>query len=278
MDPASARSPDVRWPRLRALILVALVLAWTGLVSAPPARADCPLLDLECVVDEVEDAVDAVDDAADDVVDVVDDTVDEVLDAVDDTVDDVVDVVDDVLDVVDDVVDEVVDTVEDTVDSIDGSDDDPTVPPGEDGGGGRNGDPGELRTEAAGAPPAGASSAPQARAGEATPAGRPEGDPDGGAPDETVAAPTDPSEDGGGVLAAASSPIEAPAARAAVLGVLAETDRGPFGFDNAVGGLAFPLALAVAVGIFLLLQGRIDRRSPKLALAPVEPDVVGFPE
>jgi hypothetical protein len=271
MDPASARPPDARWSRLRATVLVALVLGWTGLVSAPPARADCPLLDLECVIDEVEDAVDAVDDAADDVVDVVDDTVDEVVDAVDDTVDDVVDVVDDAAD-------GVVDTVEDTVDAIDGSDDDPTVPPDEDGGGGRNGDPGEPRTEASGTPPAGASSAPQARSGEATPAGRPEGDPDAGARDEPVAAPTDPSEDGGGVLAAAPSPIETPAARAAVLGVLVETDRGPFGFDNAVGGLAFPVALALAVGIFLLVQGRLDRRAPKLALAPVEPDVVGFPE
>ncbi|MFN2390326.1 MAG: hypothetical protein ABR575_12085 [Actinomycetota bacterium] len=36
--------------------------------------------------------------------------------------------------------------------------------------------------------------------------------------------------------------------------------------------LAFPLALALIVVAFLLLQGRFDRADPKLALAPVDPE------
>ena len=37
----------------------------------------------------------------------------------------------------------------------------------------------------------------------------------------------------------------------------------------------FPLGWLAVVGVFLLIQNRIDRRDPKLALAPVwsEPDV-----
>jgi len=40
--------------------------------------------------------------------------------------------------------------------------------------------------------------------------------------------------------------------------------------------LGFPILLALIVLAFLMLQGRIDRRDPKLALAPVKPDVVRF--
>jgi hypothetical protein len=36
--------------------------------------------------------------------------------------------------------------------------------------------------------------------------------------------------------------------------------------------VAFPLALALLVGTFLMVQNRIDRRDPKLALAPIHSD------
>ena len=42
------------------------------------------------------------------------------------------------------------------------------------------------------------------------------------------------------------------------------------------GLVAFPLALALIVGAFLLAQNRLDRRDPRLALAPVGPDVLDF--
>jgi hypothetical protein len=40
--------------------------------------------------------------------------------------------------------------------------------------------------------------------------------------------------------------------------------------------LGFPLALALIVVAFLLIQDRVDRRDPKLALAPITPDVSRF--
>jgi hypothetical protein len=40
--------------------------------------------------------------------------------------------------------------------------------------------------------------------------------------------------------------------------------------------LAFPLALALIVLLFVAIQNRIDRKDPKLALAPVAPDLLRF--
>jgi hypothetical protein len=40
--------------------------------------------------------------------------------------------------------------------------------------------------------------------------------------------------------------------------------------------IGFPVLLALIVVAFLMLQGRIDRRDPKLALAPMKPDVARF--
>ena len=55
------------------------------------------------------------------------------------------------------------------------------------------------------------------------------------------------------------------------------TERSGVSFENVVKGLvAFPLALGLIVGAFLLAQNRLDRRDPRLALAPVGPDVLDF--
>ena len=45
---------------------------------------------------------------------------------------------------------------------------------------------------------------------------------------------------------------------------------------EAAKALAFPLALAVIVLLFVAVQNRIDRKDPKLALAPVAPDLLRF--
>jgi len=45
---------------------------------------------------------------------------------------------------------------------------------------------------------------------------------------------------------------------------------------QAAEALAFPLALAVIVLLFVAVQNRIDRKDPKLALAPVAPDLLRF--
>ncbi len=39
---------------------------------------------------------------------------------------------------------------------------------------------------------------------------------------------------------------------------------------------AFPLLLTILVGVFLAVQSRIDRRAPKLALAPLDQDLLSF--
>jgi hypothetical protein len=39
---------------------------------------------------------------------------------------------------------------------------------------------------------------------------------------------------------------------------------------------AFPVALALMVAAFLIVQDRLDRKDPKLALAPHRPEVVRF--
>ena len=46
--------------------------------------------------------------------------------------------------------------------------------------------------------------------------------------------------------------------------------------DLVTAGFAFPVALVLIVGAFLLVQDRLDRRDPRLALAPVGPDVLEF--
>jgi hypothetical protein len=50
------------------------------------------------------------------------------------------------------------------------------------------------------------------------------------------------------------------------------------GLADAAQRFAFPLAVAALVGAFLLIQGRIDSRDPKLAVAPIDSpdDVVTF--
>jgi len=40
--------------------------------------------------------------------------------------------------------------------------------------------------------------------------------------------------------------------------------------------LAFPVALAVIILLFVAVQNRIDRKDPKLALAPIAPDLLRF--
>lgn len=41
------------------------------------------------------------------------------------------------------------------------------------------------------------------------------------------------------------------------------------GFISATRDMAFPIVLALSVLLFLLLQGLMDRRDPKLAVAPL---------
>jgi hypothetical protein len=60
------------------------------------------------------------------------------------------------------------------------------------------------------------------------------------------------------------------------IGPTPPAERSGLSLEDVVKGLTFPLALALIVGAFLLAQDRIDRRDPRLALAPLGPDILPF--
>jgi hypothetical protein len=73
----------------------------------------------------------------------------------------------------------------------------------------------------------------------------------------------------------AQAPISLTAADSQTIPRQGLFDRiGSLGIEAAV--LAFPLALALIVLLFVAVQNRIDRKDPKLALAPVAPDLLRF--
>jgi hypothetical protein len=87
---------------------------------------------------------------------------------------------------------------------------------------------------------------------------------------------------GGGVgLPTGALSAAGPVADPSLPAIGAISHRGLFGRvgDQAIRlakGLAFPAILAIIVVLFMLVQDRIDRRDPKLALAPLAPDVLRF--
>jgi hypothetical protein len=82
------------------------------------------------------------------------------------------------------------------------------------------------------------------------------------------------------VPALAGSPIlpnlELSSADESRIGPTPPAERSGLSPEDVVKGLTFPLALALIVGAFLLAQDRIDRRDPRLALAPLGPDILPF--
>ena len=82
------------------------------------------------------------------------------------------------------------------------------------------------------------------------------------------------------VPALAGSPflpnLELSSADEARIGPTPPAERSGLSLEDVVKGLTFPLALALIVGAFLLAQNRIDRRDPRLALAPLGPDILPF--
>ena len=82
------------------------------------------------------------------------------------------------------------------------------------------------------------------------------------------------------VPALAGSPflpnLDLSSAEEARIGPTPPAERNALSLEDVVKGLTFPLALALIVGAFLLAQDRIDRRDPRLALAPLGPDTLPF--
>jgi hypothetical protein len=279
---ASATTGPRSSARSRAGRVAVAVLAFGAtFLVATPARATCSLLDLDCLTDSVSEAAD---EATDEVTETVDDVVGGVTDTAGAATTTVVEGVESVVTTVEETVEGVVAVVEETVDGVvaaveetvegavgGGSGEEPR--PGTDG----DGDGERPRTE----PRPGSAAATGSDPGTVMPH-----------------APAGPAEVGprplmssGATVSGASASVGDPAsvpsaATSAEVGVAdgervatsppAVRDAGPSALAEAARTLAFPLALTLLIALFLIAQNRIDRRAPKLAFAPVEPDVVGF--
>jgi hypothetical protein len=248
---SGAPRQSIRFVAASVLALLVVAFAATGEASAcPVTQPTCALEDAQKTVDST---VDKVKDTAGDVTETVDDTAGETVDKVEDTVDKVEDTAGDVTETVDKTTDQVLNPTDPKV---------PTKPevrepdkPGKPNG--PNAERGETREKDR------VKSHNQTR-GDVRNGRNASGDPLGGLRDHRLA--TDSSRQPGLVEAAHTSTA------------MPQRPLESFSRDalDAVKKFAFPLLMTLVVGIFLLVQSRIDRRDPKLALAPLDHDMLAF--
>jgi hypothetical protein len=221
-------------------IAFALIGATGSLVHA------CPVTNLDCVVDETQTTIggaqEAVQDTVEDTVGDVDETVDDTTETVDETVDETAGGAGDT----------VTDTIEDTAGVPDTARPDPGSGSDVSSDANASGGSGEPVEGARSGPGPGAGSAPVAAA-----RGR-----DGTSGTQPLSALE--------VAAAASSNAgdTTPVAQA--------SDPFDNGFTDAARRFAFPLVLSALVALYLFFQNRVDARDPKLALAPLDTEIILF--
>jgi hypothetical protein len=222
--------------RLCALGLLAIAL----LASTGSTARACPVADLDCVVDKTEDIVGDAQDKVEDVTGTVEDTVKDATSEVDETVDKVIG----------DTTDDVGETISDTVGS-------PGVrQPG-------------LETYVSSGSGLGEGSRDRVRGSRSKPDSRTKS-----AAAKRASART---RIGGPRRSAAISDPGVTALRAGSAHPVARADSPAEGdFPHVAKEFAFPLVLSTLVGLFLFLQSRVDRRDPKLALAPLDTEIVLF--
>jgi hypothetical protein len=208
-------------------------------LSAPAAQAECPLLDPGCLIEAVEDVTELVQDTAGAGVELVEDTVEVVTVVVDKTVEDSVEVVTGVVDETVDDTEPVVKVVTDPVEDALREEEPPLPVSDPDGGAEPGRNQGLDRSDGRGAP-----------VGEDT---RPSLV---GSPPEPITVPDRPSP----------TPSDAPGLLERIGGAAAEAAR----------QLSFPMALSLIVVAFVLFQNYLDRKDPKLAVAPIAADVIKF--
>lgn len=227
---------------------VSLIVMLSSLMFAAPAGA-CDVLDPTCVVETVEDTVDSatgtVDDAAEDAAETIDETVEETTETVEETVETVVGEAEET---VEGIVGPVIGQTDDVIGgpsqpTVPGVDLDPVPPPAVDPG------------------PSGDGGAGNGSDGDGSGVGDgPAGTASGGVVGPFV---LDPPALGG-----------APATQNTL------EPRGFLGLAGPAGAIAsriaFPLALALLVFLFVTFQDRLDGKDPKLALAATSPDVLRF--
>jgi hypothetical protein len=216
--------------------LVALMMGSVFVLSAAPAMAACTVTDLTCVTQTVSDPVTTATDTTTEVVDTANETVGAVKDQVDQTVQPVTDTVKGILDQAPD-------------------------PP----------DPTGILPDLLGSmveQPSGAAVATQSGSNLAStgPAGVDPRTRDGVAASSFGA---------GSVIDLVATPLSSTQDVSTTISPGGFFDRFPLAIEAAK-RLAFPLALALIVLLFVAVQNRIDRKDPKLALAPVAPDLLRF--
>jgi hypothetical protein len=206
--------------RMAKLSVLALGVGSLLVLSAPVARADCPLLQPGCLTETVDDVTGVVEETVDVGVDLVENTVEVVTGVADETVK------------------ELPKPVTDTVDDIIRSDDPPVpVSPGP--------------TEESGRKPRVDRSAqdPISRTAASSRLSDTQLERNAVVPDRPSLAPQD-----------------RPGLLERIGGVAGSAAR----------QLGFPLALSLIVVAFVLFQNYLDRKDPKLAVAPIAADVMKF--
>jgi hypothetical protein len=216
-------------------------------LTAGPVRADCEVLDPTCVGETVDDTVD---DAAETVDDTVDETTGDAEETVEETSEAVEETVESVTGDTGETIDETVTPGGGPVDDVIGGPSPPTLP-------GTDPVPPGIEDPA----PTGGDGPGAGSDGDGPRGDGPVGTPPGG-----ISGPSAlDSSSLGSALVVKATPV-----RRGFLGGLA----GPVA--EAASRIAFPLALAVLVLLFVAFQNRVDRRDPKLALAATSPDVLRF--
>jgi hypothetical protein len=233
---ASSRAPERTFGTSLRALLL-LAIGASFVVAAAPAGAACTLTDPACATQTVTETVDVVTEPVTEVTDPVVDQVDQVVDPVTEAPDPVVGTIGGAINGVEDTVGPIVDVTEPAQGDSDVGPDPRTGP-----GAPRN-DSGDGRSDVG----------------------------SGGFVERPI---PPPALVGGAFIPSLDSVRPISDVR---IGASPPTERSGVSFENVVKGLvAFPLALALIVGAFLLAQNRLDRRDPRLALAPVGPDVLEF--
>jgi hypothetical protein len=230
--------------RMAKLWVLTLGIGSLLVLSAPAAHANCPLLDPDCLTDVVDEVADGAGDVADDTVDGVTDVVDDTVDVVDETVNGGPGIVEDGTGVIENTVDQGEETVKDVVDDVVGADETPVPVPDPDNGT----EPGRDQT-------------PGGAGGGAFPRGL-----EPPAPPSPVLQIPVPISTTGVSARGAAAPSDGPGLLDRLGGAAAAAAR----------QLSFPIALSLVVVAFVLFQNYLDRKDPKLAVAPIAADVMKF--
>ncbi len=232
-----------------------LMVAAVFVLTAAPALADCPVTDAACLPETIADPVTAVADATTEVAATAATAVDQAPAAVEQTAA-----------TVSDQANQVVEPVTDTVKGILEQTPDPPDP-------GPIGDPTGILPDVLG------STVTQPSGPDATgPGGNGAGTGPGAARSKGAGAGgAGPAFLGRGpVIGPVPGPISSDPAVSIAIPQQGLLDRIGSLAIQAAEALAFPLALALIVLLFVAVQNRIDRRDPKLALAPIAPDLLRF--